>query len=174
MKVTKGQIPQGSLISTYLPVDYSDVYTCDITNTKNITPDDIQVAFWTKMPGWVNNLFKLRNILVKPFGLDSNEKSNLQEFAECIRTGGKYNFVSIPQKSPNETVLCLEDKHLMAYLSVYIQRKEENENTIYTTTLVNFHKKFGYVYFYAIYPFHHLVVRKMVVRTLKNLLSADT
>lgn len=173
MKITRGKISDEQLIIKYLPVDYSDVYVCEFTNNKNITPDDIQVSFWTDMPKWLNNLFKLRNIMVKPFGLKNNEERNLQQFEECIRNGNDYSFASVPDKSPDETVLSLTDKHLTAYISVYIKDLEDNKRTVYITTLVNFHNKLGYMYFYTIYPFHHLVVRNMLGHTIKKLLMVN-
>lgn len=173
MKVRKGSISQSSLVNKYLPVDFSDVYFCTIQEGENITPDDIQVAFWTDSPKWVDNLFKLRNWIVKPFGLQQGEGKNARKFEECIRTGGKLGFASISDKSPKETILCLTDKHLSAYLSVYIEDMEDDERAIYTTTLVNFHNKLGYIYFYTIYPFHHIVVKKMLEKTIKKLLKSN-
>ncbi|MFV0417301.1 MAG: DUF2867 domain-containing protein [Dysgonomonas sp.] len=173
MNVRKGNIPQNSLVNKDLAVDYSDVYFCTVLGGLNITPDDIQVAFWTDSPKWVDNLFKLRNWIVKPFGLQQGEGKNAQKFEECIRTGGKLSFVSVPDKSPNETILCLTDKHLTAYLSVYIEDMEDDKRTIYLATLVNFHNMLGYIYFYTIYPFHHIVVKKILERTIKKLLKSN-
>lgn len=173
MKVKKGNVCPNSLVNKYLPIDYSDAYVCTVSGGENITPDDLQVAFWTDVPKWVDNLFELRNWIVKPFGLQHGEEKNIRKFEECIRTGGKFGFVSISDKSPKETIVCLTDKHLTAYLSVYIEDLEGNERTIYTSTLVKFHNKLGYIYFYTIYPFHHIVVKKMLERTIKKLLKSN-
>lgn len=173
MNVKKGNICPNSLVNKYLPIDYSDVYVCTVQDGENITPDDVQVAFWTDNPKWVDNLFKLRNWIVKPFGLQQGEGKNVQKFEECVRNGGKFSFISISDKSPEETILCLTDKHLTAYLSVYIEDLEDNQRMIYTATLVNFHNKLGYLYFYTIYPFHHIVVKKILESTIKKLLKSN-
>lgn len=167
MKVSKGKIPSPSLVSKYLPVNYSDVYVCAMPGAKNVAPDDILISIWTVMPGWVNKLFKIRNFIVKPFGLKSDE-GDMSKIEECIRTGGSYSIVSVPDKSENETILCLTDKHLTAYLSVHIDSIAE-EKIVSMTTLVNFHNKLGYIYFYTIYPFHHLVVKSMLKNTIRRL-----
>lgn len=171
MEIKKGKIiPQDSLLLKYLPVNYSDIYTCNIESNTVVTPDDIMTSFWTDMPKWVNNLFKLRNTLVKPFGLKTDNEKDFQQLEECIRTGGNFGFISVSDKSPHETVLCLTDKHLTAYLSVYVENSNE-KNEVSLITLVNSHNKLGYIYFYTIYPFHHIVVRKMLKSTLKKLLK---
>jgi len=168
MKISKGKIPSQSLVNNYLPVNYSDVYVSTVTNLKDdITPDDIMVSFWTTMPKWVDNLFKLRNTLVKPFGLKTDDSSKLADLERCVRTGSESGLVSVVDKSPDETILKLTDKHLSAYISVYI----EDRKNIYVTTLVNFHKKLGYIYFYTIYPFHHMVVKSLMKSTILKLLD---
>ncbi|GGK09304.1 DUF2867 domain-containing protein [Parabacteroides faecis] len=169
MKVRNSTIPPDSLINQYLPANYSDSFECETDSDKKITPDDIQVSFWTTMPGWVNQLFKLRNLLVKPFGLQAGE-GKIQEFKECIRSGGNCSFASVTDKSPQETIVCLDDKHLCAYLSIHIENLEGNRKKIRSITVVHFHYWLGYVYFYTICPFHYLVVRNMLRYTLKKLI----
>ena len=167
MKVKKSTIPAGSLIEKYLPVDYSDVYACEVDSEKEIIPDDIMLYFWTDFPGWVNVLFKLRNFMVKFAGLKSSEGGNLEEFEKCIRTGGTYRFVSVPMKSDNETILLLTDKHLDAYISVYVKSVEEHK-TISAITLVNFNNRLGRFYFFIIRPFHGAVVKSMLKRSVNK------
>jgi hypothetical protein len=167
MKVKKSTIPSGSLTVNYLPVDYSDVYAYVTDTPKEIIPDDIMVNFWTDFPRWINTLFKLRDFLVKFFGLKGAESDNVKELEKCIRTGEAYDFVSVPAKSGNETVLLLSDKHLNAYVSVHIEIKEERK-TISAITLVNFKNKLGRVYFFFIRPFHGLIVKSMLKRSVER------
>ena len=170
MKIKSAKIPSGTLVNNYLPVDYSDVYVCNLSGFENISPDDVLLSFWTAMPKWVDSLFKLRNILVKPFGLKSGKKSKNVHIEDIIRNGESSEVMSVAQKSPDETVLLLTDKHLSAYLSVYIEDAEAGSKNVYATTLVNFHNKLGYIYFYTIYPFHHIVVKQLLKHTLNKLI----
>lgn len=172
MKIKKSNIPPDSLVNNYSPCNYKDAFECEYTTDNVLSPDDIQVSFWTDMPTWINNLFKLRNIIVKPFGLDSNEKGNTEEFIRCIREGGATKLATVTNKSPRETVLCLEDKHLRAYLSVHIEPLGNNYYKARTITVVQFKYWLGYCYFYAICPFHHMVVKGQFKYTLKNLLKS--
>lgn len=164
-------LPPLSLTNNY-KFDYKDIYECVVTNVNSITPDDVQVVFWTARPKWLSSLFRLRDLIVKPFGLKGGEEKNTNKIEQCIRSGSTYNFISIPEKSENETVLCLNDKHLKAHLSVYMEQPIENKQKVSIITLVQFHNWLGYAYFYTIYPFHHIVVKKMFEDTLKNLLSS--
>jgi len=169
MKIRKAKIPADSLIKNYLPANHADTFVGNLTNADNITADDIQVEFWTKNPKWLESLYKLRDIIVKPFGLKGGEERDVQMLEECIRKGIDYRFVSIPAKSENETVLCLNDKHLKAYISVYLENAENDNKLVYATTVVHFHNKLGYLYFNVIRPFHYIVVKKMLSGTLDNL-----
>ncbi len=170
MKVKKSEIPLGSLTRSYLSIDHTDVFTCEVACKKEISPDDVMVNFWTDFPTWVIALFKLRNFLVQLVGLKGSENGNLEKFEECIRRGGKYSFISVPAKNDNETVLLLTDKHLNAYLSVYVESNGTHKK-VSAITLVHFNNKLGRGYFFVIKPFHSLVVRNMLKRAVKNVLN---
>jgi hypothetical protein len=167
MKIKKSMIPSGSLTEKFLPADYSDVYTCVTDNPKEIIPDDMMINFWTNFPGWVNALFKLRDLLVRFVGLKSSGNDNVNELEKCIRTGETYDFVSVPAKNGHETVLLLSDKHLNAYVSVHVEN-EEGHKTISAITLVNFKNKLGRIYFFFIRPFHGLIVKSLLKRAVNS------
>ena len=140
MKIHKTDIPPRSLLTPCLPGDYHDCFTYGMTCRRKISPDDLMTAFWTTMPGWVNTLFKLRNALVRPFGLQTDNGDAKQL----------------------EKVISLDDKHLKAYLSVYAEAHE-----IHLSTLVRYHNRLGFFYFNLIHPFHTLVVKSMFRRIIK-------
>ena len=165
MKARKTKIPAESLVNSYLPTDYADAFVCGMSKTSQLTPDDIAVRFWTDFPAWVSVLFRIRNFLVKFVGLEGSMRS-LQEFEECIRTGGQCGIASVPAKSSNETLLLLEDKHLDAYMSVYIEEMNE-QKLVYAITLVHFKNRLGRVYFFFIRPFHGLIVKKALEKVVK-------
>ena len=167
IKLNKSTIPSDSLIAKYLPSDHSDVYACTVNCEKEITPDDVMVNFWTNFPNWISALFKLRDFLAKFVGLKTTESGNTKEFEESIRAGKTYNIASVPAKNANETVMLLSDKHLNAYISVHIETRKE-QKTISVTTLVNFHNKLGHIYFFVIRPFHGLITKSLLKRSVKS------
>ncbi len=170
IKVNKSRLPPKSIAKECISFDYCDCYQSCILNIDNITPDDIQVAFWCDMPDWVNGLMNLRNSLVKVFGLRGKGDSTLEDVEKIIRYGGNNSFISVYNKSANENIIRITDKHLTAYMSVYIENINEKEAKIYCSTLVRFHKKSGKIYFAAIFPFHHIIVRSMIKTTLEKLI----
>ena len=165
MKVRKTEIPAESLVNRYFPVDYKDAFVYEIARESRLTLDDIMVRFWTDFPVWVNFLFRVRNFLVKFVGLKGS-KNSFQDLEDCIRTGGQHKFASVPAKSDNETVLLLDDKHLDAYVSVYIEEALEYKR-VYAITLVHFKNRLGRIYFFFIRPFHKLIVRSILKRVAR-------
>lgn len=159
-----------SLTRKYLPCNFWDAYKCAVESESTITPDDLQVAFWANTPNWVAGLFKLRNAVVKLVGLKTG-KGEFQKIEQCIREGKTYNMMSVAEKSDKETVITLKDKHLNAYMSVYIKDNRSNCKEINLITIVRFHNLFGYIYFYSIAPFHKIVVKGMLKHTLKTLIT---
>jgi len=167
MKVEKNSIPADSLVHKYLPANYSDVFACEMKGDTLPTPDDIIISFFTDMPGWVDALFRLRNFLVQFVGLKrSNE--DIEKLKDCIRTGGKYGFTSVPDKNNNETVLLLQDTHLNAYLSVHIENTDNKRKNVSLITVVHFNNRLGNMYFAIIKPFHKIVVKSMLKRALSK------
>lgn len=152
----------------FLPADYSDAFACEVAGAENFSADDILTEFFTVIPGWVNALVKLRNLLVRPFGLKTdNRNDKIDDFSNMIRNGGTLGFTSVAAKSESETVLLLSDKHLDAYISVYVSRKADIR-TVIASTIVHHHNTFGRIYFFFIRPFHKIVVKRMLESTLKR------
>ena len=174
MKVTVTTIPTDSLTSHYLPADYTDVFACETEGIHLLSPDDILIAFLTDTPGWVNALFKLRNFLVGFVGLQGSNDLDLTEIENCIRTGSKCGFASVPAKNASETVLLMSDKHLSACLSVHIKNRSESHKAVISLiTVVRFNNKLGNVYFFFIQPFHKIIVRSMLKRVILRLPKSD-
>lgn len=168
MKIKKISIPKNSLVYGYLPSNYSDSFACNFISSKEITPNDIQIAFWTTQPVWVGWLLKLRAILVKPFKLKSDMDDYAENLRECLINGKPHKYISVASKSDDETITCNIDRHLTFYLSVIVRKEERNKTSIILTTLVNFHNLLGRCYFFVIYPFHRILVRVMLKYLVKR------
>lgn len=167
MKVEKCNLPPNSLLNGYLPADHSDAVVCTCHTAVDFTPDDIQVAFWTAMPGWVDSLMKLRNVLVRPFGLVSDNGPGREAVERCLREGGECGFLKVLAKSAEETVILLADKHLDAYVSVLMGHSGDM-TTVTVITLVKYNNALGRVYFFVIRPFHNVIVRTMLRHILRG------
>lgn len=167
MKINESKLPSDSLVNRYLPVNYTDAFLCTVEIEKQMTADDLQIAFWTDSPKWIQKLFKLRNNIVKLVGLKT-DKSDSEFVSNCIRNSKCDDTFIVSDKSENETVIKLSDKHLDAYMSIYIKDLEGKKKEIIVITVVDIHNWLGYVYFYSICPFHKLVVKSMLKHVLRN------
>lgn len=163
MKIRKSPLPAGSAVSQYPDIDYSDCFRTTLPGTEPIRPEKLMAAFWTTMPGWLALLFKIRNLLVKPFGLKTGADGNREKLKEALETGHDYGFMSVVGNTDDEMVISLEDKHLAAFFSVYIE-----DRTVYLTTLVRYHNKLGRIYFALIRPFHTIVVKSLFRQVVRQ------
>ena len=143
-------------------MDYSDCFRGRLPGTQPVSPNELMAAFWTTMPAWLNVLFKIRDLLVRPFGLKTGTADNREELKEALLKGKDYGLMSAVAHSADESVISLDDKHLKAYLSVYAEARE-----IHLSTLVRYHNRLGFFYFNLIRPFHTLVVKSMFRRIIK-------
>ncbi len=165
MKIHCRPVPEGSLISRWLPGDYADAFETPLTG--EVTPDDLQIAFWSSEPGWVQVLFRLRDVLVKPFGLQGTER-NITKLEACIRESGSYGLVSVVGKSADETVIALTDKHLVAYMSMLIV-ENDGKRRVCLSTVVDYRSGLGRAYFFVVRPFHRIVTSAMLRRMLRSI-----
>lgn len=170
IKVAKGEIPEDSPVRQFLPADYSDAFSCEIPGGNNLTPDRLQILFWLYRPTWLIALFKLRAVLVKPFGIHAgNNVSDL--VSQALSGGGDGPFrVAAKTETETETVICSDDKHLLFYISVRIDRGINSDRVI-VMTIVRHHNLLGRIYFFCIRPFHTLLVPAIVKSVVVNYLK---
>lgn len=152
MKV-QNNICEGSLIANYLPADYCDSFSKTIVSEKVVTPEMFMDIAFNQSPGWVDGLMKLRNAIVKPLGLEVDIR-----FADTIR-----------EKSPNEVVFGMADKHLTFYASLWCGEKEPGGQLIAITTIVKYNNRLGRFYFFLIRPFHKIIMHSILNRVKKRL-----
>lgn len=173
MKIKKVKINETDLIANYLPAHFSDSFECTVNTSQKISADDVMVTFWTKNPVWVDKLFKLRDWIVRPFGIQSGNDRNSDLLENAIRSGGNYKFFKTTAKSANETLINADDKHLMMYFSIKVDLINQEQQRLSASTVVHFHNWLGRAYFFFIRPFHRVIVPSMIRHSIKSLLSNE-
>lgn len=166
--VKRTEIPPDSLVEKYLPADYTDAFSYEVKPEPAFSADDVMVGFWTGQTGWVSALFRLRHFLVRFIGLQGSEKPDTGAFERMIRESGSYRFASVVAKNDRETVLLLSDKHLDAWMSIYVDSAK-----VFAITVVKFHNRIGRIYFFVIRPFHDIVVRNLLRKATAQLNRPD-
>lgn len=126
-------------------------------------PESGDAAFWTTSPAWLKFLFRLRDLLVRPFGLKTGEGPSREKLEEALDNGESYGFMSLAERTADETIVALDDKHLVAYMSIYIEGGQ-----VFASTVVRYHNKLGVVYFNLIRPFHVLVVKNLFKQMMRE------
>lgn len=161
MKVKEENTPKTEAIKNALnQVDFNDTFST--TNHKDDLKTVAHLIFGT-FPKWVSTLMKLRNTLVKPFGLKVEMP---KDYNVDYKVGSYSGFFKIFDILDNELVLGADDKHLNFRVSIY-NSKEPSFN-IKVSTLVEYKNTFAKVYMAIVAPFHRVVIKSMIKRAYKN------
>ncbi|UWU68963.1 DUF2867 domain-containing protein [Bradyrhizobium sp. NC92] len=107
-------------------------------------------------PRWIDALLRLRNILVRPFGLKSSGEGE-------PAPGGMIGLFPVVDETPERLVAGFDDHHLDFRIVVDVSGNAASKQ-VTSTTLVRTHNLLGRTYLALIMPFHKLVVRNMMGR----------
>jgi hypothetical protein len=105
-------------------------------------------------PRWIDVLTRLRNILVKPFGLKTSGEG-------AYAPGGLIGLFPVLSETPERLVAGFDDFHLDFRLVVDVAGDAASRQ-VTSTTLVRTNNLLGRSYLTLIMPFHKLVVRSMM------------
>jgi hypothetical protein len=105
-------------------------------------------------PRWIDALTRLRNILVKPFGLKTSGEG-------AYAPGGLIGLFPVLSETPERLVAGFDDSHLDFRLVVDVTG-DAADRQVTSTTLVRTNNLLGRTYLALIMPFHKLVVRSMM------------
>lgn len=142
------EIPTNSLLVDYLPVDYTDTFSRVVVCKQMITPDEFRKLAFSQdqFPKWINWLMNLRNIIVKPLGLDTKSR-----FTDMIYA-----------HNSKEIIFGMPDKHLSFYVAMWCGDYKDGKQELRITTVVKYNNWFGRVYFFIIRPFHGIIIKYLL------------
>lgn len=136
----------------YLPVDYSDSFSIEVSEN-HLSPRDLILKTFAYNPIWLQVLYKIRACFVKPFGIETKVFDSKELIIE---------------EDNQEAIMWKDDKHLVFYVNIFITPMEAGKQVIEVTTLVKYHNWIGKAYFFCIKPFHQIIVplvlKKMVCK----------
>ncbi len=155
MKVIKSTPSKTPLVTSSLGnIDFQDAFTT--TNTRDSLEIITKKIFGTA-PRWVSVLMKIRNGIVRLFGIRSEGRPTI---SKEFKKGGHVYFFNIYEIEENEVLLGADDRHLDFRVSVL--KEEKSENNVKVTTIVNYKNRLGRIYMWFVKPFHRMVVKRMV------------
>ena len=139
-EIRKDSLPAAShLWALHRPGDFLDCYSVE----SGLTPQEA-AAKGLALPGWARSLLRLRNALVRPFGLKTGEDAAI--FPTCV-------------DSQDELVIGTDDRHLNFRIALVRQ-----DGRLYMSTWVHPHNRWGRAYLRLVMPFHILISRGAVAR----------
>lgn len=117
MVTENSAVPDKSLLAQYLPANYTDAYSKEVSGRDETTPEELMQAIFTHPSPLAGALMKLRNILVKPFGLETGSLE--KQVANRILC-----------RSDREIVIGMNDKHLCSPFRCYARLKTAEANVL--------------------------------------------
>jgi hypothetical protein len=139
-------------------VDYLDVYGTTVEEGASL--DDVAHRVLAGRPP---SLMRLRDALVRPFGLKVSPKGPRQRPSFVV--GERLGIFTLFARTKDEMLLGEDDRHLD--FRVCLRVREGGQATL--ATLVRFRNVWGRAYFTLVRPFHALVVKHMLGRASRQL-----
>ncbi|SOE16794.1 uncharacterized protein DUF2867 [Hoeflea halophila] len=136
--------------------DWADCFETRVAQPQ-LTAEAAARRAFERMPKWVDGLMALRNLLVRPFGLQGDAE---------VATAGSPRVGMFPLLStePGETVLGFDDRHLDFRIVVQTEALENQQTAVRMMTLIRRHNMLGRMYLAVITPFHKLIVKSTLSR----------
>ena len=154
-------------------VDYIDSFMVKVKDTKGYSIDYLSSLFFLSFPDWVKSLMKIRNIIVKPFGLATGDGDNEQDGVDesvYYEIGDRLVFFEVIQRNEKEIVMAEDDKHLYFKTSILVEKNhDENSYSVHVNTFVKFHNPLGRIYFLPVKPFHKLIIKSLLKGLCKSM-----
>lgn len=132
-------------------VDYLDVF--QIRKATPQSAKEIANEIF-RLPAWVKTLLALRNRIVAPFGLKTDKY-----------TSPTATFFPSIESREEELVMGEDDQHLNFRASIL---KNTSESTVSLITVVHFNNRWGKLYFLPVKPFHHIIMKTLLKKYLKD------
>nr|WP_245545294.1 DUF2867 domain-containing protein [Phocaeicola abscessus] len=149
----KMKLLPNSLISKYIPYDYTDSYVKIVSCQEPVTAEQFFDMAFNQPSHWVKILYRLRKCLVRPLKLDTDSG-----FCDMIC-----------EKKTNEIVFGKADKHLTFHTSLLCGKYFNGRQELRITTVVKYHNALGRIYFFFIRPFHIVIIKSLLKKIAKSI-----
>lgn len=165
-EVTEAAVPANSNIAGELQGAY--FYDCYRMDYRHDGASALQIFLRTfgNTPAWVDFLMRLRNRVVRLFGLkDLGQLSAVQpaKSAADYRIGDRVGIFSLMYQSAQEVILGDCDKHLDVKVSLS-KHSEGDRQFIAVTTVVHVHNALGKAYMFFVAPAHKIIAPAVLRR----------
>ncbi|MBP2550303.1 hypothetical protein J2858_003239 [Neorhizobium galegae] len=154
------QLPHPAL----LRADWADCYRLRVPARADLTAEDVARLALCWFPPWARLLLRLRDTLMKPFGLHSTREL-------AASHADRIGFFPMISRTDRQVVVGLDDRHLDFRLVIDVLDEGAGEVLVSFTTLVYRKVLLGRIYIAAITPFHRLIVQASLRQVRQCLLA---
>ena len=162
--VAVSRTPEASLLAPFLDgSDFVDAYEIALADPKE-TPAQLFARALAFSPPWVDAALRLRDSLVRPFGIrtvGAMRSDRRPPFAPKV--GDAFGIFTVFAIRPDELLLGIDDRHLDVRVSIAKQTDPLGARAVVSTAVRN-HNWLGRLYMIPVARIHPLVVRAMLKR----------
>lgn len=127
--------------------DYMDSFSHEVHLSRPISAKEFSEQFFSA-PRWIVALMRLRNAVVKPFGLKVEK-----DISDLIIV-----------ESDSVAIISKNDQHLDLVISFMTERRMNDSQRLSVSTKVRYNKRMGKLYFAIIRPFHNIICKTLLKR----------
>jgi len=154
-------------VAALAPVDYADAFRVYLPETVPLDPVAFAQACFTRVPAWIAVLMRVRNVLMRPFGLITDAPGSAPHAAGTpVAPGQRLGIFCVYARTDDALLLGGDDRHLDFRVAV---RVFPHPRMAVVTTAVRFHNALGRAYFAVVAPFHRRVVPAALRQGLRHL-----
>jgi hypothetical protein len=132
---------------------FGDAFSVTV-NDDTLNARQAAERMFTRLPGWIVGLMRLRNLVVAPLGLKTPSHGK----AITPDSVGPFPVIS---DTPQRLVAGFDDKHL-DFRVIVDMTGDAPDRRVTATTLVKTHNLLGRAYLATIMPFHRIIVPAML------------
>lgn len=158
--------PGDPAVAALAPVDYADAFRLRLPDGVPADLDTLARACLTATPRWVSGLLRLRNALMRPFGLCTDLAPDALAAHGRIKPGDSLGIFHVYSRTAHALLLGGDDRHLDFRVTF---EAPPAERAVTLTTAVRCHHAGGRAYFAVVRPFHRLVVPALLRGGLRRL-----
>ena len=165
--VEKVDVPHEALANyDFEPLDYIDAFRVRLSEDLPLTMTELAQHVFGDVesyPAYVRFLLRLRDLLVKPFGLyTATDMEDITDRSDWI------GLFRIYQVAENEIIIGVDDKHLDVRCS-FLRLIHDDKPFLTISTFVRLNNFLGKTYFPIIKPFHKVIVPDTIKKAMERL-----
>lgn len=151
--------------------DYIESYREEFTSEKNISISEVLINFFNTSPKTLVFLMKVRNFIVRFFGMKSLQfESRTKKMEEAdIRIGNSIGILDIYEKGENYIVAGKLDKFLNVKVIYELNKIGFKKYSLRVVTGVYHKTTFLKWYFFLVKPIHKLLVKIFIKKAVNSI-----